>query len=264
MNSHEGLDIGKISEDWVEGMFPYLSSSRIAPINIYDILDSLSNLPKGTLFLNDYHSRGPPTENTEDGRWGSQKNWDRQKYDRKKLDESISADGKVLDSVRIEMSDSEDSFKATMSKNGHLTYYAGGKKGFTTFYRLLLETYISKSIEHHKSLEMKEATISPIRENVIHPIEFQSSGGLFTVTQFDQIIAALKQQSEYNVAVLHKGNPWLSMSVVDRSDGSSVQIFGFDKKVKIIPMIRASPESLARIEDLIYEVFTSARKIRKD
>jgi hypothetical protein len=60
---------------------------------------------------------------------------------------------------------------------------------------------------------------------------------------------------DYSTAILHSGNPWLLLNVIDRNDGSSFDIFGYSPEIQIIPSNKASPESLMRLIFTIYQIF---------
>jgi hypothetical protein len=62
-------------------------------------------------------------------------------------------------------------------------------------------------------------------------------------------------KSSYSTAVIHSGNPWLILNALDRGDGSSFDIFGYTPEIQIIPASKASPESLMRLLNSIYEIF---------
>ncbi|MHB8567925.1 MAG: hypothetical protein ACYC7D_14140 [Nitrososphaerales archaeon] len=252
--SEEGSYIGAVVEDWIRGLFPYLSFGLITPTNIYEVLDSLTKTYGTNLELIDYVSR-----NKKD----TQKNWERQPYNRSYLERRVRDDEKVLDTVSLMLADKEDSFEASLSKNGHLTYYSGGKRGFSNFFRVVMQTYIEKSIEHLKSLSKMEAEVSSKDENIVHPIQFIATDGGLTLAHFDKLTAALKAQSDYSISVIHKGNPWLYLSIVDRADGSNSNLYGFDDRIDLVPLLKTSPESLARFEDLIYEVLPNQIRFTK-
>lgn len=257
MRSDEGANIGDVVEKWIDGMFPFISSAKIPSKNIYDMLDDLNRASKQGIEIADYLSRRYLGKK----QWASQKNWPKQNYVREELEERVANDDHFLDSVRLKFTSDEESFSCAFSKNGHLTYYQGGKRGFSNFYRLVVDNYIEKAFMHLKSFENKEAKISHKAENVVFPLRYlQTREDTFTLDRFEKMVKATRSAGDYLVSVIHKGNPWLYLTLLDREDGSNFEIYGFDDKIEIVPMLRATPESLARIEDLVYEVFPTIRR----
>lgn len=257
IHSNEGSAVGDVVESWIRGMFPFIAFSRITPSGIFDILDVLNQAADNQLEIQDYFSRRYMGKNY----WASQKDWERRIYNRHHLEKRLLDNKNIMDSVKINFKNSEESFTATIAKNGHITYYEGGKSGFSNFYRLLVESYIGKALDHIKSLENRQAQISKTANNKVFPIRFYPVGEeTFTIDQFEKMIRAASDQSDYAVSVIHKGNPWLYLSIQDQSDGSSCDLYGFDERIEIVPLLKATPESLSRMEDLVYEVFTTVKK----
>ena len=78
---------------------------------------------------------------------------------------------------------------------------------------------------------------------------------LKSLTKNDLQSLSMHLGMNYSTAVLHSGNPWLSMNVIDRGDGSSFDIYGYSSEIQVVPFNKASPESLMRLVYNISEIF---------
>lgn len=260
--SEESSVVGSIAENWISGMNPYLSLIRITPDDLFSLLDSISSTSNQSLMLEDYltHSYRPHIRKRYEGQknWASQKGWTSEVYDRARLERDISATNSVLDAIKIEFPNEKISFIARISRKGHLTFYRGQEQGFSNFYSLVVDNYIRVALNYRKTLENKEITITE-KENHIHPLIFRNKLSM-KMSDFNRMIEAMTEEPNYMVSVIHKGNPWLYLTVVDRAGGNTCEIYGFEDGLEIIPQLKATPESLAQLEGLVYEVFPDITK----
>jgi len=96
-----------------------------------------------------------------------------------------------------------------------------------------------------------EAKISPI---FLDPVK--------KLTETDLKSLSLHLGGNYSTAVLHGGNPWLLLNVLDRGDGSSFDVYGYPSEIQIVPFNKASPESLMKLFYTISE-FLPLTRIRE-
>jgi hypothetical protein len=266
MSEESSSIVGSVAEDWIRGMSPFLSPLRIPPSDLYDILDDLQKRAKGHLVLVDFLARfykiGGRRDRENQKDWASHKGWPGEEYSRIVLEERLEGSLSTLHSVKIDFPNDKTSFSGRISRNGHLTYYTGNKEqGLSNFYLLVVEAYIQKALRYRNTLQNKGIKI--LREkNLIFPQVFNSKNPL-GVKDFEKMIDAATTEPDYLVSVIHKGNPWMCLTIVDRNDGNTCEIFGFENRIEVVPQIKATPEGLARIEDMIYEVFPLLKKARK-
>ena len=57
----------------------------------------------------------------------------------------------------------------------------------------------------------------------------------------------------YVTAVLYGGNPWLLVSLIDKSDGSSLDLHAYHDEIIITPVIRVSAAALTRLYSTLEE-----------
>jgi len=140
--------------------------------------------------------------------------------------------------------DEENIFGCRLNENGHLSIYSGD---FLEFYADALLPYINASEQVRsllKNRERKEADnrviLSPLSLN------FETSISKSEVQLIEKRIV-----SNYAAAVMHPGNPMLLMQVCDRGDGSLYDLYVFNKKIEIVPLHKASPDSIENLVSLI-------------
>lgn len=266
IRSEETSSVGSVAEDWISGMIPFISHARIPPSKLFDILDSLNEVCNGQLIIQDYlahsYTLGKRLRHEGQKDWASQKGWTGELYKRGKLERKLSASETVLHAANVDFPNEKSAFLARISKNGHLTFYRGSEQGFSNFSRLVADVYMQKAFEYRTTLDKKEAEVKKKEENVIHPIVFTPKPPKMSlgISDFSKMVEAVTAEANYMVSVIHKGNPWLYLTIVDRADGSACEFYGFDDRLEIIPQLKATPESLARLEDLVYEVFSNVAK----
>ena len=59
---------------------------------------------------------------------------------------------------------------------------------------------------------------------------------------------------KYMTAVLYDGNPWLLLSLIDKSDGSTFNLQAYHDEIIVTPVIRISSASLTRLYSALEEV----------
>lgn len=268
MKGEDSSIIGSVTDTWISGMNPFIVHARIPPTGVFDLLDSLDSIVKSGIIIQDYlarsyrHDRG--FETAHDWISQSQKGWTGgDKYDRKKLEKTIAVTDTTIYAAKIQFPNEETSFSARVSRKGHITFYEGEEKGFFNFYERLVDNYIRKAIEYRKSLDNKEVRIIKEKSPEPNPIIFNIKKSLLKL-DFDLLIEALTAEPDYMVSVIHFGNPWLYVTVVDRADGNTCEIYGFEDEVQIIPQFKATTQGLARLEDLLYGVIPSLQKLEKN
>jgi len=239
----------QVTDTWLRKVYPILSKAYVESEQLLDILDSLkSTNPDYRVEVRGYllkTFREPETSRT----------WPRdQPYIRRILERSMES-RYLLDAIRFGFHAGEAFFETRISRNGHLVYYSGGKQGFSDLSRLILQPLSKIALENRKRFSGRERKIVG-DEVVISPVMMKPENPL---TERDLVGIKLALCESYTTSVIHGGNPWLLVSVIDRGDGSYFDIYGYEDEVVIVPFNRASPESLTKLYGLIRELVPSAK-----
>jgi hypothetical protein len=267
VKGEESSTVGSVTDTWISGMNPFISHARLPPSGLFDLLDSLDNIVKNGIIIQDYlarsyrHDKG--FETASDWMSQSQKAWTGDKYDRKKLEKTMAVTDTALYAAKIQFPDQETSFSARVSRRGHITFYEGEEKGFFNFYERLVDNYILKAVEYRRTLDNKQVQVIEEKPLVPNQIIFSIKKPLVKL-DFELLIDALTAEPDYMVSVVYVGNPWLYVTVIDRADGNTCEIYGFEDEVQVIPQFKATTQGLARLEDLLYGVIPSLQKQEKN
>jgi hypothetical protein len=247
------VDAGNILETWISGLFPTLVFARVESTQLLNLLDSLDQIPDAKLGLQDYLLKSFPGGL-------SSKSWVAgQPYRRADLEKITSVEKKVLHAVHFQMISKDLNFEARISRLGHLVYYGGTKRGFDNFYRLVMDSIITESLRHRDRLTEKEKRI--VNDEVkLYPITYDvGRKALSPKPDFEKLEDAMSSGSGYYMSLLSGGNPWMYLHVIDRGDGSVYDLYAFEHRLELVPLEKATPESLAKINALIEEVIPEAR-----
>ena len=115
----------------------------------------------------------------------------------------------------------------------------------------MLTRFNETALRNHKFYSNKERRVIN-GEAKIFPITLKPAKEL-TKSDFESLSMHLGRN--YSTAIFHSGNPWLLMSLIDVSDGSSFDIHGHSDELQVVPFNKASPESLMKLIFEIYELF---------
>lgn len=240
----------KVSNRWLNNLYPQLSHLFLRPSQLLDLLDDLDRIEQEhRLVILDYRvieqGRTRPTG----------KRWRRgESYNRKTIEKVIERDKAILDSIHFEFFAGKTNFNAKVDRKGRFVFYSGI---FSDFYRLLIMPSLESGLENKKYFSDRERKIIG-EEIVIRPIRLT---GKFKKKDFMELRNRL--QREYSVSVLHSGNPWLFAQVLDYSDGSSFDVYGYEDEIRILPFSKASPQSLTRFYSIVSEALPLSR-LEKD
>ena len=134
--------------------------------------------------------------------------------------------------------------KARIYEKGLITFYFGN---FSDFYENVILVYAKKSLEFCDFLKDKERkhidgeiSINPVKyqfKKEIHPSELN--------------IIKKKILSKYVGGVTSFGNPLLMIQFTDSTDGSSYDLYAYDKTIEIVPLNKASSASFTQLTSLI-------------
>jgi len=240
---------GNVARLWLRRMYPAVCRSYIKSDDLLNIMDSLSKIEDSKLELRGYILRAH-------GKPETTKKWPRGKpYSRKEIERVIKGENQLLEGINFILKVKESYFNVRIETNGHFVFYEGGPYCFSNFQRLVLSRFNEIAVINHRFFSNRErrivdgeAKISPITLNPIKEL-----------TKTDLESLSLHLSMNYSTAVLHSGNPWLLLNILDRGDGSSFDICGYSSEIQVIPFNKASPESLMRLIYNICEVFPLAK-----
>ena len=236
---------GNVAKLWLKRMYPAVCRSYIKSSDLLDIMDDLSKIEDSKLELRSFILRAHDSPET-------MKKWPRDKpYSREEIERNIKRERKLLEGINFIFQVKETYFNVRIQTNGHFVFYEGGRYCFSNFQRLVLSRFNETAIINHKFFSNRERRIIDgkvkISRIVLDPTKKLSK------TDFESLSSHLGMS--YSTAVLHSGNPWLLLNIIDRGDGSSFDIHGYPSEIQIVPFNRASPESLMRLIYTIYELF---------
>ena len=236
---------GKVAMSWLGRMEPVLCMSYMRPDDLLDIMDSLSKIEDSRIGLRGVVLRkyGEPQ---------SMKKWPMgSPYSRQEIESTMENENELLEAIDFTVTMEGTAFRVRMQTNGHFVFYEGGQFCFSNFHRLLLTRFNEVALRNHKYYSNKERKVTN-GEVTISPIILKPTKEL-TKSDFESLSMHLGKS--YSIAVIHSGNPWLLMSVIDGSDGSSFDIHGHSKELQVVPFNKASSESLMKLIFGIYELF---------
>lgn len=238
---------GNTASRWIRRMYPAISHSYVRPNHLLNIMDHLSEIQDSKLEMRGYVLRSHDSPET-------MKKWPRDRpYTRKAIEQDIERENKLLEAINFIFRTGGTYFNTRMEADGHFVFYRGGALCFSNFYRLVLSRYGEIALDNRKFFSNRERRL--VNGDVeISRISLQPRRIL---EKHDWETLKLYLSSHYSLAVLHSGNPWLQLNMIDRGDGSVFDIYGYHSKIEVVPFNRASPESLMRLFHTINELFPS-------
>lgn len=236
---------GNVAERWLDRMYPAVCRSYIKSSDLLDIIDDLSRIEDSKLEMRSYVLRAHDSPETV-------KNWKKDKpYSRDEIERDIQKSGKLLEAINFLFHVQQTYFHVRIQTDGHFVFYKGGEYCFTNFQRLVLSKFNEIALMTHKFFSNRERRIVDgevkISQIILEPARKLGKN------DFETLSSHLR--TRYSTAVLHSGNPWLLLNIIDRGDGSSFDLHGYPSEIQVVPFNKASPESLMRLIYAIYELF---------
>lgn len=252
---------GDIAERWLAEMFPELAPARIDSNHLLDLLEELAGLEETSLQVNSYVLRREgetdyPTAKSWEGKRG---------FDRSKIADYAISMNRLVDAAHLTLGSKQNTmFEARVSRSGHLTYYRGSESGFSDFLRLVSSRIVKIAREEVGRLEGLEARFVE-DDFAVRPLAYSiTSEGETFEDGIENLERALTQKSWFNYSVEHSGNPWYSVHLIDRGDGSIYDVNIFSHLFNIVPLTRATSVSLSRLKNIVEGVFPSARLVKEE
>ncbi len=236
---------GNVAELWLKRMYPAICRSYIKSSDLLTIMDDLSTIEGSKLEMRSCIIRAHDSPETI-------KRWPRDKpYSRREIEQIIKRETKLLEAINFIFHVAQTHFHVRIQTNGHFVFYEGGRYCFSNFQRLVLSKFNETALMNHEFFSNRERRIVDgkvkISRIVLDPQKTLSK------SDFETLSSHLSMT--YSTAILHSGNPWLLLNIIDRGDGSSFDIHGYSSEIQIVPFNRASPESLMRLIYALYELF---------
>lgn len=240
---------GNVAKLWLKRLYPVVCRAYVQSDDLLNIMDDLAKTEESKLGLRGYILRAHDAPET-------MKKWPRDKpYSRLDISNVIQRENKLLDAIEFVFQVKTTSFNVRMENKGHFVFYEGSANCFSSFYRLVLSRFDEIALVNHRFFSNKQRQVFN-GEAKIHKISLNPSRNL---NKSDLQNLSLHLSMNYSTAVLHSGNPWLSMNIIDRGDGSSFDLYGYSSEIQVIPFNKASPESLMRLIYNISEIFPLAK-----
>lgn len=235
--------ISEVASRWLQDMFPVVMPAYMRSTQLLDIIEGLRIVEKSEIELLDYVTRSAKKGETTK-HWGGA-------FSKKGILSHARNDAALVDAVRIEFSSPNSNLKMKLNRRGMITLYGGS---FSELLRLVVSKIIPVAKSNLSEMRDRERIIQS-GEVRIEPLRIKPEIDL-TYEDMKQLKESLSEH--YMVAVLYGGNPWLMVSLLDKSDGSAIDLQAYHDEIIITPVIRVSKESLTRLYSVLEEVFPSS------
>ena len=250
----------EIAQTWINKMYPAIDSARISPDYLVDFLEELSNIEDSELHIHSYSL----AKQGESEYKVSAKAWQGRKvFNRRELQNFATTTGRSVEAAHISLISRQDRktiFECRISISGHLILYAGNESGFSAFNRLIIEPVTRLSDEFLRGLEGLEARENEKNEFEVTPLVFHSTK---SEDRFDLEIETLKEsfskEPRFALSVNHSGNPWYAFEILDKGDGSVYDLHVFKNQAKLVPLIKATPQSLSLLTSMLESIYPRSR-----
>ena len=179
------------------------------------------------------------------------KKWLKRDYN-EVIDEIIKIIKKEHTVLLIKSKYTYESMEINIMRKGLLTIYTGTPHLFVDLENLVIEKFITKAIKEREKLrEVKryiDKKTGETRAKIVS-ITFSSKISSADFTKFIEILSRTHYLSIYG-----KGNPYLYLVAIDKSNGSSYEIFATSKIARIIPRTKTEVDSLYLILEAFSEI----------
>jgi hypothetical protein len=236
----ENPNLIDVASRWLHHMFPLITPAFISYLQLIDIVSSLKVVEDSKITVLDYVARSAKERERS-------KHWpERQEFSRETVHARIKRDNAIMDAIRIRFSSPNFNFRVKLSRRGMITFYDGV---YSEFHRLALPQITRKARENLEYMRNRERKLSRGRV-FVDPLSLKPESEL-TKEDLMNVKDALGRR--YVTAVLYGGNPWLLVSLLDKSDGSSLDLHAYHDEIIITPVIKVSAASLTRLYSTLEE-----------
>jgi hypothetical protein len=234
----------EVASRWMQDMFPIITPSYVTSRQMLDLVENLSLVEKSSTVLLDYVARSAKEGETT-------KRWKSGKFSKERVMKQARNDDSLVDALRIDFSTPNFSSKFKLNRRGLLTIYEGS---FSEVHRLLISGLVLKARANLTKMANRKRVFQD-GETMVDPLRIKPEVDL-TNADMKQLEDALSEH--YMTAVLYGGNPWLLISLLDKSDGSALDLQAYHDEIIITPVTRVSAASLTRLYSVLEEVLPSS------
>jgi len=233
--------VAEVALRWVQDMFPVVTPAYITSQQLIDLVESLNIVEGARITVLDYVTRSISEEETT-------KRWPKNLvFSKQAILAKVKRDNALVDAIRIRFSSPNIEFRAKLSRKGQIIFYDGA---FSEFQRLVISKLVKLAKSNLDAMGKRERLISD-GEVKLEPLSIRPERQL---DKADMIRLRESLERKYMTAVLYGGNPWLLLSLIDKSDGSTFDLQAYHDEIIITPVIRVSAASLARLYSTLEEV----------
>lgn len=237
----QSINVTEIASRWTQDMFPLITSAYITSQQLVDLVDSLNVVERSQTTILDYVTRSAKEEETI-------KHWPKNlEFSKENIRARARRDGALVDAIRIHFVSPNFGFRVKLGRRGRITFYDGS---YSEFHRLVITDLVKKAKLNLDTMRERKRLISK-DEIRLEPFSISLDPEL---SKEDLIQLKDTLGRKYMTAVLYGGNPWLLLSLIDKSDGSTFNLQAYHDEIIVTPVIRISSASLTRLYSALEEV----------
>ena len=234
----------EVASRWMQDMFPIVTPAYVTSRQMLDLVQDLGIVEKSKTILLDYVARSAKEGETT-------KRWRSGEFSKEKVMKHARNDDSLVDAMRIDFSSPNFSSRFKVNRRGLLVVYEGS---FSEIHRLLISKLVVQAKSNLTRMSDKKRAMEN-GEMIVDTLRIRPEVNL-TNSDMKQLKEALSRH--YMTAVLYGGNPWLLVSLLDKSDGSALDLQAYQDEIIITPVTRVSSASLTRLYSVLEEVLPSS------
>ena len=176
-----------------------------------------------------------------------------------KIKEIIKKERTTLDSMRLLVKSRyiEESMELNITRKGLFTIYSGSPRLFVDLENLIIEPFLLKAIEERKKLGEVRRYIDKVTGEARAKVARITFSDKVSLNDFAKFIEVLSRT--HYISVYGKGNPYLHLLAIDKSNGSSYEVFATSKIARIIPRTKTEVDSLYLILEAFSDIISFSK-----
>lgn len=234
----------EVASRWMQDMFPIVTPAYVTSRQMLDLVQDLKIVEKSEITLLDYVARSAKEGETT-------KRWKSGEFSKERVTKQAKNDDSLVDAMRIDFSSPNFTSKFKINRRGLLTIYEGS---YSEIHRLLISKLVVEAMANLSSMADKKR-IMQNGETIVDALRIKPE---IDLTNADMKLLKEALSEHYMTAVLYGGNPWLLISLLDKSDGSALDLQAYHDEIIITPVTRVSSASLTRLYSVLEEVLPSS------
>lgn len=225
---------------WTRHLYPLVAPTYTTYLQMIDLVESLKVVEGSTTTIQEYISRTP-------GQTETIKRWPKNiEFSKKAVRQQALKDNAIVDAIKFHFVTPNFKFTAKLSRRGLITFYDGT---YSEFEKLVVPGMVKVAKENLERWHARARTITNHRV-MLDPLTIRPESYL---TKEDLLQVREAVGRNYMTAVLYGGNPWLMLSLIDKADGSTLDLHAYENEIIITPVLRVSAESLTRLYRVLEE-----------